>query len=254
MKISQYFCQIRWWLSAALLFVTASAALLFITAPGRPQMDPNWTHEVTAEHEAAVARALESATSRIQELSTESPAAFTGILRQAFGSRLSAEAERDLLEQATRGELPLPSRILVVPDALLPSDAAYAHEEGGTIFLNAVHDTNDEAFSALILHEWSHHLDATLGAGDSDRDEGALFLAGIRNGGPISAPSLPLLMAGLDDHASIAFEGSALSVECGFFGDVFKVFAAPFDWAAQAAADLANAALNAAKAAAEAAA
>ena len=171
-----------------------------------------------AEIETAVAQASWS----IQRMASEDPAAFAAVLEQAFGARLDPDARRDLVQQAAEGRLPLPERILFLPsDTLRGADGAYATENGGVIFLNTAIRLDPAALPEVMIHEWVHHLDATLGAGDAPGDEGEIFLEGYKNYGPISDAQLNRLRASESGHASIIFEGRVVEVEL-FWGWIKK--------------------------------
>lgn len=195
---------------------------------------------VASVDEAVIAEALSAATSRIESFATTDPEAFATVLRQAFGQRLSPEVERHFVEKAAQRQLPLPARILFVPDEILDGAyAAYAREEGGILFLAASYRGKTEALTTFLLHEWGHHLDALLGEGDSPMDEGMVFALGIEHGGEIPAAYTYLTGAHMDDHRVITFEGRSFLVECFFkklWGGIKK--------AASAVANVAVAAVN----------
>lgn len=157
------------------------------------------------------------ASAYVQKVASADKEAFAAILREIYGLRLARDVEKDLVEKAQSGLLPLPERILVVSDEVLPKmAAAYLSEEGGAILLNEDFCSTPGEVATLILHEWGHHLDALLGPGDADFDEGELLFRGILSGQPIPALSVHLSTAGLDDRAVIEFEGRSVQVECFF--------------------------------------
>ncbi len=190
--------------------------------------------QVSSADKALIDLAVAEASSRIQQLATTDPGAFAAVLQQALGARLDAKAKRDFVQKASKRQLPFPERILFVPSGVLAdvgAEAAYATENGGVIFLSAGSRSESASLPDLILHEWGHHLDATLGAGDANGEEGEIFLLGNKNGGPIPIAEQHRLAASESGHATIDFEGRMISVELGFFDFI----AAPFNAIADAA-------------------
>ena len=167
--------------------------------------------------------AVVRARARIQQFASADPAGFGAMLRQAFGTRIDGQTQRYLTERAVQGRLPLPPRIVWIPSAALDgAQGAYASEAGGVIFLDTRLQTNPAALTDVMIHEWAHHLDATLGPGDAAGEEGHIFLLGEKSRGPIPFDVHRRLTQSLDGHASIVVDGQRYVVEQGLFGSIWS--------------------------------
>ena len=76
----------------------------------------------------------------------------------------------------------------------------------------------------MILHEWAHHIDASLGPVDAIGEEGDIFLRGISNFGPISPNELHQLQQSQHGHTTILFHGRYMAIEQGFFDFITAPF------------------------------
>lgn len=189
-----------------------------------------------------IQRAVSKASTRIRTFATIYPEAFDQVLQQAFGNKLDSGSGRALTQKAAQGQLPFARRVLFVPAALLGgAQGAYASEDGGLILLDVGMRDDTAALSNVILHEWAHHLDATLGRNDAEGEEGDIFLLGVQNAGPILPVELSRLRGSEQGHATLNFQGRVIAVEQGLFGDIFggiaKAVTAPFKYAAKLVSD-----------------
>ncbi len=217
MKLFSFPFLTRRWLCAALLVNLCLAGQLQASRlSGSQFLGP----QVVLDQAEADASVL------IQKAALSDPVAFSAVLRQAYGSRLTPEREFELTEQAIEGTLPFPARILFVPAESLPSDAAYAKDNGGVILLSSELRGRRSVLAKLVVHEWGHHLDALLGPGDSAVEEGEVFLQGISQGGPLAEGALARLSTPGLGHATIPFEGRVIAIECGFWDFISKPFKA----------------------------
>lgn len=173
---------------------------------------------------AAVDHAIACFTVRAQDLAKSKPDALSAILRQAFGSQLTAKAEHDLIEAAAQRALPRPGHFRFIEPALLAGAAgAYSPEDGGTVLLNSDYRDDSARLLEIVTHEWGHHLDAVLGSADARGEEGEIFQQGLSIGGPVSALAYRRL-ALIENHAVIKLAGRSLAVETGFFDFITKPF------------------------------
>lgn len=172
-----------------------------------------------------IQRAVSKASTRIRILATIHPEAFAQVLQQAFGNKLDSHSGRSLTQKAAQGQLPFSRRVLFVPAAVLGgARGAYASEDGGLILLDVGMRDDTAALSDVILHEWAHHLDVTLGPNDAVGEEGDIFLLGVQNAGPILPAELHRLRGSEGGHTTLHFQGRVIAVEQGFFDFI----AAPF--------------------------
>jgi len=162
---------------------------------------------------------------RISKFATVDPKSFTEVLHQSFGNKLDAHNARELTQKATLGQLPLARTITFVPTSLLEgASGAYAAEDGGLILLDERIRNDTAALSDVILHEWAHHIDASLGPVDAIGEEGDIFLRGISNFGPISPNELHQLQQSQHGHTTILFRGRYMAIEQGFFDFITAPF------------------------------
>jgi hypothetical protein len=167
--------------------------------------------------------AVVPARARIQQFAAANPAGFGAVLRQTFGTRLDVQTQRALVQQAAAGRLPLPARIVWVPSAVLDgARGAHSARAGGVIFLDRGLRDDPVRLTDVMIHEWAHHLDTTLGPGDATGEEGHIFLLGEKRRGPIPFDVHRRLARATDGHASIVVDGKRYVVEQGLFGDFFS--------------------------------
>jgi len=186
------------------------------TAPQPPSVKPSM------ETGRVLAQAVYTYRTGAQNLAANDPDAFKGILSQAFGEKISDSVREEVLQKALDRTLPVPARVMFVPDSVLgDAEAAYFPDENGTILISSSIQNDYVSLSILIAEECGHHLDYCLGGDDSKGDEGEIFQRGIFHGKPIPNTLLHVLRA-QNDHAQIEFEDQTIAVELGFFKKIGK--------------------------------
>ena len=211
------------WLTISLLTLLVLAGSGLLTSSALFSLNQN------SSASSAVSNEIELATietrKRISEFATVDPKSFTEVLYQSFGSKLDAHNASELTQRAILGQLPLARTITFVPTSLLEgASGAYAAEDGGLILLDEGIRNDTAALSDVILHEWAHHIDASLGPVDAIGEEGDIFLRGISHFGPISPNELHQLQQSQHGHTSILFGGRYMVIEQGFFDFITAPF------------------------------
>jgi len=206
----------------ALLLLSGSGLLNYSGSFTLPQINTD-SSAALSEIELATAKARK----RISQFAIANPASFTQVLQQSFGTKLNAQAAHDLTQRAALGQLPVAHTIVFVPTGLLEgASGAYAAQDGGLILLDEGIRHDSAALSDVILHEWAHHIDASLGPVDAIGEEGDIFLRGIRNTAPLSPSELRQLQQSEHGHRMIMSGGKYIAVEQGFF-DFLNIFSEP---------------------------
>ncbi|MDH5502282.1 MAG: hypothetical protein OEY72_14385, partial [Gammaproteobacteria bacterium] len=187
------------------------------------EADYDGSENVDSTDAAAIEQAVAAASERIAALATSRPDALAGVLQQSFGSRLSPDTRTEFVNLAAARQLPVAERTLFASaEVLAGANGAYASDYGGLILLNDSYRSDAAALPDVVLHEWAHHLDATLDSGDAPGEEGQIFLEGINNGGPIATEDYRRLLASDAGHATLQFEGRTLDVEQWFGSKLWK--------------------------------
>jgi hypothetical protein len=189
--------------------------------------------------------ATSKASKRISDFATANPRAFTQVLQQSFGAKLDAQVALELTQKAALGQLPVARTMVFVPTGLLGgARGAYAAQDGGLILLDEQIRDDSAVLSEVIMHEWAHHLDASLGPVDAAGEEGDIFLRGIRNTAPLGPSELRQLAQAEHGHSTIVFKGQHIAIELfifeafGALGEALgDVLAAPFNAAKDLAED-----------------
>lgn len=196
---------------AVLIALSASGLLNFSTSFTPAQTNSN-TDSSTASSQ--IERATSKASKRISDFATANPSAFTQVLQQSFGAKLDAQAAYELTQKAALGQLPAARTVVfVAPGILEGASGAYAAQEGGLILLDERVRDDSAVLSEVILHEWAHHLDASLGSVDAVGEEGDIFLRGIRNTAPLSPSELQQLQRAEHGHKTILWGGKHIAIE-----------------------------------------
>jgi len=217
-------------------FVISLIALILLSGSGLLNFSGSFTLPQTNTDSSAALSEIELATAkaskRISQFATVNPASFTQVLQQSFGTKLNAQAAHELTQKATLGHLPVARTMVFVPTGLLEgASGAYAAQDGGLILLDEGLRHDSAVLSDVILHEWAHHIDASLGPVDAVGEEGDIFLRGIRNTAPLSPSELRQLQLSEHGHRMIIFGGKHIAVEQGFFDFIAAPFNALKDFA-----------------------
>jgi hypothetical protein len=192
------------------LLLIASAGLL----PFPAVFSLSQSNTIAPAATTAIDRAVSSARTRISDFATTDPKAFSAVLQQSFGDKLDANSGQVLTQQAARSQLPFARHTVFVPAHILEgASGAYAAEDGGLILLDETLRDKPAVLSEVILHEWAHHLDATLGPVDAVGEEGDVFVMGLRHSRPIATDELYRLRHSEGGHTTIQFRGVEMAIE-----------------------------------------
>jgi hypothetical protein len=140
-------------------------------------------------------------------------AKFNHVLKQIYGDKLNPQAADHLLDQARRGQFPLPANVrLMDGGALQGKNAAYSPQDGGTVYLNQSLLADPKGLQEAFNEECGHHLDRLLGDGDSLGDEGRALSQTLSQGRPLSPAQLASCRHARD-QGTLEIDGKRAAVE-----------------------------------------
>jgi hypothetical protein len=174
-------------------------------APPSPVDDPR----VAAQAVQELRNGLQA---EVQKLA-QNPAKLGGILRQVYGAALAPKRSAELIEQARRGQFPLPANVRFLDDAALQGrNAAYSPEHGGTVYLNKELVGDPRRLQEAFNEECGQDLGRALGGADSRGTEGRALGAALARGDVLGPKELALARGG-GEPGTIAVDGRPVAVE-----------------------------------------
>jgi len=172
----------------------------------------------TVLYEANALRDTNQATSlrsNLEALARDNPTAFREALEASVGEKLSDGEVEQLLIDIGNGDFVGPD-VRFVDAYTLGGNAygAYSGDGGGTIFLDRRLLGDQSQLEQVFAEEFAHHIDAEIGGGDAQGDEGALFSRTLHEGMLDDGTVARLQVE--HDHGFIELGGERIAVEFNY--------------------------------------